>query len=88
VIRERHVATGGDETIGMFRIMPHGRLQEWIAEEKGYSTDAGLDYEFITEEALHILFCVNGVARHQARRLLWQRPQYLWHSALGRELQT
>lgn len=30
-----------------FRIMPHGRLQEWVAHEKGYFTDAGLDYEFV-----------------------------------------
>jgi NitT/TauT family transport system substrate-binding protein len=30
-----------------FRIMPHGRLQEWVAEEKGYFTDEGLDYEFV-----------------------------------------
>jgi len=30
-----------------FRIMPHGRLQEWVAEEKGYYTEAGLDYEFV-----------------------------------------
>ena len=30
-----------------FRIQPHGRLQEWVAEEKGYFTDAGLDYEFV-----------------------------------------
>ena len=29
-----------------FTIQPHGRLQEWIAHEKGYFTDAGLDYEF------------------------------------------
>lgn len=29
-----------------FRIMPHGRLQEWVAEEKGYYADEGLDYEF------------------------------------------
>jgi len=29
-----------------FRIMPHGRLQEWVAEEKGYFKDEGLDYEF------------------------------------------
>ena len=29
-----------------FIINPHGRLQEWIAEEKGYFTAAGLtDYE-------------------------------------------
>jgi NitT/TauT family transport system substrate-binding protein len=30
-----------------FRIQPHGRLQEWVAEEKGYYTNEGLEYEFI-----------------------------------------
>jgi NitT/TauT family transport system substrate-binding protein len=30
-----------------FRIMPHGRLQEWVAEEKGYFTDEGLEYELV-----------------------------------------
>ena len=30
-----------------FRIMPHSRLQEWVAEEQGYFKDEGLDYEFI-----------------------------------------
>jgi ABC-type nitrate/sulfonate/bicarbonate transport system substrate-binding protein len=29
-----------------FLIEPHFRLQEWIAHEKGYFTDEGLDYEF------------------------------------------
>jgi hypothetical protein len=29
-----------------FTIQPHGRLQEWIAHEKGYFLDAGLNYEF------------------------------------------
>ena len=29
-----------------FTIQPHGRLQEWIAHEKGYFRAAGLDYEF------------------------------------------
>ncbi|MHB8576646.1 MAG: ABC transporter substrate-binding protein, partial [Dehalococcoidia bacterium] len=29
-----------------FRIQPHGRLQEWVAEEQGYFKDEGLDYEF------------------------------------------
>lgn len=33
-----------------FRIMPHSRLQEWVAEEKGYFADEGLDYEFIRSE--------------------------------------
>ena len=31
-----------------FRIMPHGRLQEWVAEEKGFFTAEGLDYTFVT----------------------------------------
>jgi NitT/TauT family transport system substrate-binding protein len=30
-----------------FRIMPHGRLQEWVAEEKGYYQAEGLEYEFV-----------------------------------------
>ncbi len=30
-----------------FRIQPHGRLQEWVAEERGYFKDEGLDYEFV-----------------------------------------
>ncbi len=29
-----------------FVIAPHFRLQEWVAEEKGYFTAAGLDHEF------------------------------------------
>jgi len=29
-----------------FVISPHFRLQEWVAEEKGYFTQEGLDYEF------------------------------------------
>jgi NitT/TauT family transport system substrate-binding protein len=29
------------------KIMPHGRLQEWVAEEKGYFTAEGLDYSFV-----------------------------------------
>jgi hypothetical protein len=29
-----------------FIIQPHGRLQEWIAHEKSYFRDEGLDYEF------------------------------------------
>ena len=31
-----------------FMIGPHMRLQEWVAEEKGYFKDEGLDYEFVT----------------------------------------
>jgi hypothetical protein len=29
-----------------FRITPHGRLQEWVADEQGYFREEGLDYEF------------------------------------------
>jgi NitT/TauT family transport system substrate-binding protein len=32
-----------------FRIMPHGRLQEWVADEKGYFTAEGLDYSFVLD---------------------------------------
>ena len=32
--------------MGKFVIAPHMRLQEWVAEEKGYFRDEGLDYEF------------------------------------------
>ena len=32
------------------RIMPHGRLQEWVAEEKGYFTAEGLEYSFVLSE--------------------------------------
>jgi ABC-type nitrate/sulfonate/bicarbonate transport system substrate-binding protein len=33
----------------VFRIMPHGRLQEWVAEENGYFTAEGLEYSFVPE---------------------------------------
>jgi NitT/TauT family transport system substrate-binding protein len=32
--------------MGKFRIQPHVRLQEWVADELGFFTDEGLDYEF------------------------------------------
>lgn len=38
-----------------FRIMPHGRLQEWVAEEKGYFKDEGLDYEFSTGRGYELM---------------------------------
>jgi NitT/TauT family transport system substrate-binding protein len=37
--------------MSQFRIEPHGRLQEWVADEKGYFKDEGLDYEFLTSYA-------------------------------------
>lgn len=41
-----------------FVIQPHFRLQEWVAEEQGYFTDEGLEYEFheevqATDGAIH-----------------------------------
>jgi NitT/TauT family transport system substrate-binding protein len=35
-----------------FRIQPHGRLHEWVAEEKGYFKDEGLDYEFVGDPTM------------------------------------
>ncbi|MBI2530815.1 MAG: hypothetical protein HYW03_01135 [Deltaproteobacteria bacterium] len=32
-----------------FKIQSHGRLQEWVAEEKGYFKEEGLDYEFLVK---------------------------------------
>jgi ABC-type nitrate/sulfonate/bicarbonate transport system substrate-binding protein len=32
-----------------FIIQPHGRLNDWVAHEKGYFTDEGLDYEINVE---------------------------------------
>jgi len=32
-----------------FIIQPHGRLNDWVAEEKGYFTAEGLDYELNVE---------------------------------------
>jgi NitT/TauT family transport system substrate-binding protein len=34
-----------------FLIEPHGRLQEWVAHEKGYFKDEGLDYELLNSYA-------------------------------------
>jgi len=35
-----------------FRIETHGRLQEWVAEEKGYFKEEGLEYEFLNSYAV------------------------------------
>lgn len=32
--------------MGRFIIQPHGRLQEWVADELGFFSDEGLDYTF------------------------------------------
>lgn len=41
-----------------FRIQTHGRLQEWVAEEKGYFADEGLHYEFIDNTLMNDLVAV------------------------------
>ncbi len=55
-----------------FRIQSHGRLQEWVAEEKGYFAAAGLDYEFLVTP---IVTWSDGVktVRSGARRYPAQR---------------
>lgn len=35
----------------VFKIQPHSRLQEWVAEEKDYFRAEGLEYEFVTSFA-------------------------------------
>ncbi len=35
--------------MGRFIVQPHMRLQEWVAEEKGYFKAEGLEYDFIDE---------------------------------------
>jgi hypothetical protein len=39
----------GRENMKKFVIQPHFRLQEWVADEKGYFTAEGLDYVFNEE---------------------------------------
>src|SRR5438105_13255332 len=36
-----------------FRVATHRRLQEWVAEEKGYFKAEGLDYEFVIYVEMH-----------------------------------
>ena len=36
----------GRNAMGKFIVEPHFRLQDWVAEEKGYFRAEGLDYEF------------------------------------------
>jgi len=46
LVRGRAPATAEGTVMAKFVIEPHFRLQEWVAEEKGYFRAAGLDYEF------------------------------------------
>ena len=58
-----------------FIIEPHFRLHEWVAEEKGYFKDEGLDYEF--RELVQSTDGSITQARRQGRRVpdLRARPQ-------------
>ena len=58
-----------------FIIEPHFRLQEWVAEEKGYFKDEGLDYVF--REIVQSVGRRGAPARRQGRRDadLRARPQ-------------
>jgi ABC-type nitrate/sulfonate/bicarbonate transport system substrate-binding protein len=42
----RRFRAAAEDPMGKFIVEPHFRLQEWVAEEKGYFRDQGLDYEF------------------------------------------
>src|SRR5262245_48508885 len=39
------------EAMTEFIIRPHGRLHDWIADERGYFRDEGLSYRLVTDEA-------------------------------------
>ena len=45
-----------------FRIQTHGRLQEWVAEEKGYFSDEGLDYEFVDNRLMNDFVAAGNVS--------------------------
>src|SRR5205823_3799280 len=38
--------TAEQERAMVFRIQPHVRLHEWVADERGFFAEEGLDYEF------------------------------------------
>jgi NitT/TauT family transport system substrate-binding protein len=49
-----------------FRIQPHVRLQEWVADERGYFTEAGLDYEFESQGLAGAAYTTSSVAPAEA----------------------
>ena len=52
-----------------FRIMPHGRLQEWVAEEQGYFTAEGLDYEFVYDFSTDTSRALNGAEPSEVKEI-------------------
>src|SRR5438874_128371 len=49
------------------KIMPHGRLQEWVAEEKGFFTAEGLDYTFLLNSGDYGMHAVQRDERGEVR---------------------
>jgi NitT/TauT family transport system substrate-binding protein len=49
-----------------FKIQPHNRLQEWVAEENGYFTDEGLEYVFDTGDSVIRRYSYQRVAEANA----------------------
>jgi NitT/TauT family transport system substrate-binding protein len=45
-----------------FRIQPHVRLQEWVADENGYFREEGLDYEFEAKGLAGAMYTASTVA--------------------------
>jgi ABC-type nitrate/sulfonate/bicarbonate transport system substrate-binding protein len=52
-VGQKRIIRNEVNTMAKFTIQPHGRLQEWIAHEKGYFRDEGLDYEFLPGPSAH-----------------------------------
>ena len=50
-----------------FIIQPHGRLNDWVADEKGYFHEEGLDYELNVEKE---------AARTRPRSHRWMRADH------------
>ncbi|MGB7859784.1 MAG: hypothetical protein WBM90_04750 [Acidimicrobiia bacterium] len=51
-----------------FRIQTHGRIQEWVADEKGYFNDEGLEYEFVHNTLMNdiVAGAASGGAEHRS----------------------
>src|SRR6266567_5231345 len=56
--------------MSIFRIQPHGRLQEWVSEEKSYFKDEGLNYEFVFGRRDGI----GGVSMHSTMQTTEEAP--------------
>ncbi len=52
----------------VFKIQPHNRLQEWVAEEKGYFEDEGLEYVFHAGDNVVRHYQYQGVAEAATER--------------------